>query len=45
MKTKNMLLLAFAMAAASLCAETCWLDTSVTYNGGSHPNPLTNAYN
>ena len=45
MKTKNMLLLAFAMAAASLCAETYWLDTSVTYNGGSHPNPLTNAYN
>ena len=45
MKAKNVLLLAFAMAAASLCAETYWLDTSVTYNGGSHPNPLTNAYN
>ena len=45
MKAKNMLLLAFAMAAASLCAETYWLDTSVSYNGKPYPNPMTNAYN
>ena len=45
MKAKNVLLLAFAMAAASLCAETYWLDTSVSYNGKPYPNALTNAYN
>ena len=46
MKAKNVLLLACAMVAASACAETYWLDTSVTYNAKPYYyNALTNAYN
>ena len=42
MKAKNVLLLACAMVAASACAETYWLDTSVNYNKSPFPNALTN---
>ena len=46
MKTRNALLLAFAMTAVSACAETYWLDTSVSYNSKPlYLNALTNAYN
>lgn len=45
MNMRSLAVLFASLCAASLCAETYWLDTSVGYHVGTRPNPLTNAYN
>ena len=42
---KTIAVLLAAMVSCHLLAETYYLDNSISYNSGSHPNPMTNAYN